>query len=180
MKNMAGFDRGFRFTPTETPLVQLSKDECRADSNTDNPKIKGKTFMKNQKIMYTSVLLALACFAVSPAALATPRPTPTPTPTATPRLGEDRGNDNSAAENVDALNMAQAGRENTAHGWHALFANTSGTRNTANGSYALSSNMTGWSNTAIGDYSLWNNTVDRTTAPWAVARSGAIPPVSKM
>ena len=54
--------------------------------------------MKNPKIMFTSVLLALACFAVPPAALATPRPSPTP-------AGEDRGNNNSAAENVQALNL---------------------------------------------------------------------------
>ena len=114
--------------------------------------------MKNQKIMLTSVLLALACFAVSPTALARPVPTPTPTPTATPRLGEDRGNNNSAAENVDALNISTTGQQNTAHGWHALSANTTGTDNTANGSYSLSSNMTGWSNTAVGAYSLQNNT----------------------
>ena len=112
--------------------------------------------MKNQKI--TLVLLGLACFAASPMALARPVPTPTPTPTATPRLGEDRGNDNSAAENVDALNINTSGRENTAHGWHALSANTTGTGNTAHGSYTLSSNTTGWNNTAMGDYSLWANT----------------------
>ena len=82
--------------------------------------------MKNQKIMFTSVLLALACFAVSPTALARPVPTPTPTPTATPRLGEDRGNNNSAAENVDALNINTTGTYNTAHGWHALSSNTTG------------------------------------------------------
>jgi uncharacterized coiled-coil protein SlyX len=117
-------------------------------------------FMKNQKIMFTSVLLALACFAVSSAALAAPRPTPTPTPTptATPRLGEDRGNNNSAAENVDALNISTTGQYNTAHGWHALSANTTGSDNTADGSYALSSNMTGWSNAAVGAYTLQNNT----------------------
>ena len=114
--------------------------------------------MKNQKIMYTSVLLALACFAASPMTSARPVPTPTPTPTATPRLGEDRGNNNSAAENVDALNMATTGQYMTAHGWHALSANTTGSNNTANGSYALSANMTGWSNTAVGAYSLENNT----------------------
>ena len=84
--------------------------------------------MKNRNTMFTSVLLALACFAVSPTALAIPRPSPTPTPTATPRLGEDRGNDNSAAENVDALNINTSGRDNTAHGWHALSANTTGNR----------------------------------------------------
>ena len=59
--------------------------------------------------MFTSVLLALACFAISPAALARPVPTPTPTPTATPPLGEDRGNNNSAAEHVDALNTNTTG-----------------------------------------------------------------------
>ena len=114
--------------------------------------------MNNQKIIFTSVLLALACFAASPVALAVPRPTPTPTPTATPRSGEDRGNNNSAAENVDALNMATTGQYNTAHGWHSLSANTTGSQNTANGSYALSSNITGWANTAVGAYSLQNNT----------------------
>ncbi len=117
--------------------------------------------MKNQKI--TSVLLALACFAALSTALArpvpTPTPTPTPAPTATPTPpGEDRGNNNSAAENVDALNINTTGTYNTAHGWHALSANATGSENTANGSYALSSNMTGWANTAVGAYSIQNNT----------------------
>jgi hypothetical protein len=114
--------------------------------------------MKNQKIMFTSVLLALACIAVSPMAVARPQPTPTPTPTATPRLGEDRGNDNSAAESVDALNINTTGTYNTAHGWHALSANTTGSQNTADGSYALFSNTTGFFNVAVGAYSLQNNT----------------------
>ena len=108
MKNMAGFDRDFRFTG-QKHICPALKDECRADSNTENPTIKRKTFMKNQKIMFTSVLLALACFTASPMALARPVPTPTPTPTATPPLGEDRGNGNSAAENVDALNLSTTG-----------------------------------------------------------------------
>ena len=103
------------------------------------------------------IALALACSAVSPAALAAPRPTPTPTPTATPS-GEDRGNNNSAAENVDALNIKTTGQYITAHGWHALSANTTGTNNTADGSYALFSNTTGGSNNAVGAYSLQNNT----------------------
>src|SRR2546423_503702 len=106
--------------------------------------------MKNQKIMFTSVLLALACFAVSSTALAVPRPTPTPTPTATPPLGEDRGNGNSAAENVDALNLSTTGSNNTAHGWYSLYSNTTGTYNIADGVYALYSNTTGTFNTAIG------------------------------
>src|SRR5204863_2583579 len=134
---------------TETHLSGSQRQKRRADSTTENPTTKRKTFMKNQKIMFTLVLLALACITGSPAALAVPRPTPTPTPTATPPLGEDRGNNNSAAENIDALNITTTGQYNTAHGWHALSANTSGTGNTANGSYALSSNMTGLINTAV-------------------------------
>jgi hypothetical protein len=144
--------------------------------------IERKTFMNNQKIIFTSVLLAFACFTASPMALARPLPTPTPTPTATPPLGEDRGNGNSAAENVGALNITTTGQYNTAHGWHALSANTTGSDNTANGSYALFSNMTGWSNTAVGAYSLQNNTTgsrndalgdsalwSNTTGSWNVA-----------
>jgi hypothetical protein len=138
--------------------------------------------MKNQKIMLTSVLLVLACSAVLSTALARPVPTPTPTPTATPPLGEDRGNNNSAAENVDALNISTTGQYNTAHGWHALSANMTGSNSTADGSYALFSNTTGWSNSAVGAYSLQNNTTgsynnafgdsalwSNTTGTWNVA-----------
>ena len=134
--------------------------------------------MKNQKIMFTSVLLALACFTASPTALARPVPTPTPTPTATPPLGEDRGNGNSAAENVDALNLSTTGSNNTAHGWSSLHSNTTGSQNTAtgfgalsdntsgvantaNGVVALSRNTTGSYNTATGDGALYNNTTGR-------------------
>jgi hypothetical protein len=154
---LAGFDRHFRFTGQKQICAAL-KGERRTDSNTENPTIERKMSMKNQKIIFTSVLLGLACFAASPIALARPVPTPTPTPTATPRLGEDRGNNNSAAENVDALNINTTGQYMTAHGWHALSANTTGSNNTADGSSALSSNMTGWRNTAVGAYSLENNT----------------------
>jgi hypothetical protein len=151
-----------------------------ANSKNYKPKTKpkGKTFMKNQKIMFTSVLLALACFTASPTALARPVPTPTPTPTATPPLGEDRGNGNSAAENVDALNLSTTGSNNTAHGWSSLHSNTtgiqntatgfsalsdntSGAANTANGVVALSRNTTGSYNTATGDGALYNNTTGR-------------------
>ena len=124
--------------------------------------------MKNHKIMFTSVLLALACLALSPAAMAkptptptptaTPTPTPTPTPTATPPLGEDRGNGNSAAENVDALNLSTTGSYNTAHGWSSLYSNTTGQFNTADGNHALYANTTGEGNTANGAYALYGNT----------------------
>ena len=133
----------------------------------------------------TFIALALACSAVSPEALAAPRPTPTPTPTPS---GEDRRNNNSAAENVDALNINTTGQYITAHGWHALSANTTGSNSTANGSYALFSNTTGWSNSAVGAYSLQNNTTgsdnnalgdsalwSNTTGSWNVAvGSGAL------
>src|SRR5207244_10437576 len=54
--------------------------------------------------------LALACFALLPVAQALPPPKP-----------EDRGNGNSAAENVSALNLSTTGGGNTAHGWYSLF-----------------------------------------------------------
>ena len=54
-----------------------------------------------------------------------------------PLRPEDRGNGNSAAENVQALNLATTGINNTAHGWLSLFANTSGSINTAHGFGAL-------------------------------------------
>jgi hypothetical protein len=114
--------------------------------------------MKTHKIMLTSVLLALACFASSPIALARPVPTPTPTPTATPLLGEDRGNGNSAAENVDALNLSTTGSNNTAHGWSSLHSNTTCSYNTADGNLTLYLNTIGYNNTAAGYGALLNNT----------------------
>jgi hypothetical protein len=62
---------------------------------------------------------------------------------------EDRGNNNSAAENVSALNLGTTGFFNTAHGWFSLFGNTTGSANTADGFQALLSNTTGDSNTAM-------------------------------
>jgi hypothetical protein len=136
--------------------VRLSKTKRRADSNTENPTIKKETFMKNQKI--TSVLLALSCFAVLSTAAQGRYQPPRPYRPQTPRLGEDRGNNNSAAENVDALNINTTGQYITAHGWHALSANTSGSYNTSTVVTALSSNMAGSRNSAVGAYSLQNNT----------------------
>jgi uncharacterized coiled-coil protein SlyX len=86
----------------------------------------------------------LACFALAPLAEAAP--------------GEDRGNGNSAAEHVDALNLSTTGVQNTAHGWSSLFSNTSGNDNTANGYQALLNNTTGLDNTANGSEALFSNT----------------------
>ena len=155
-----------RFTKTSAAQIQTPITTTR------------KTVMKNQRIIFIAVLVTLACFATLPMAHARPAPTPTATPTATPPLGEDRGNGNSAAENVDALNLSTSGSNNTAHGWSSLhynttgyqntatgFAalsdNTSGAGNTANGVAALSLNSTGSYNTAIGDGALYNNTTGR-------------------
>ena len=178
MKNMAGFNSDFRFTGQKHDLCCSQKTSAAQIQTLKPQTIKRKTFMKNQKVMFTSVLLALACFTASPTALARPVPTPTPTPTATPPLGEDRGNGNSAAENVDALNLSTTGSNNTAHGWSSLHSNatgyqntatgfaalsdnTSGAGNTANGVVALSLNTTGSYNTATGDGALYNNTTGR-------------------
>ncbi|HJW38850.1 MAG TPA: tail fiber domain-containing protein [Candidatus Udaeobacter sp.] len=75
--------------------------------------------------------LALACFALAPAARAV---LPPPTP--------DGGYPNG----------------NTAEGSGALFSLTTGTNNTANGDTALNHNTTGYNNTAIGNTALYNNT----------------------
>ncbi len=129
-----------------------------------NPLIQFKT-----TIPLLVIAVALVWFALAPAAQAK-------------QQSEDRGNGNSAAENVDALNLSTTGSNNTAHGWSALFSNTSGSSNTAdgfqalytnttgigntaNGALALFSNGTGHNNTANGNYSLYSNTIgDNNTA----------------
>jgi Chaperone of endosialidase len=103
--------------------------------------------MNNQDMIFKTILLALACFALA-----------RPTHAAPPPKTEDRGNGNSAAENVQALSLSTTGSENTAHGWFSLFSNTSGVQNTANGFNALYQNTTGGSNTAMGYEALLTNT----------------------
>jgi hypothetical protein len=70
---------------------------------------------------------------------------------------EDRGNGNSAAENVDALNLSTTGSDNTAHGWFSLFSNSTGSSNTADGFKALHGNTIGSDNTANGFQALLSN-----------------------
>jgi len=101
--------------------------------------------MRNLDIIFAVNLLAAACLVFSPVAQAR-------------RPSEDRGNGNSAAENVDALNLSTTGSNNTAHGWFSLFSNTAGLSNTADGFEALYSNTTGSANTAIGVSALVSNT----------------------
>jgi hypothetical protein len=99
------------------------------------------------RLGFLLIPLALACFALAPLAEAAPPPKP-----------EDRGNGNSAAENVSALNLATTGSNNTAHGWFSLFSNTTGGNNVATGYQALFSNTTGRRNVANGSTALFSNT----------------------
>jgi hypothetical protein len=110
-----------------------------------NPLIQRKTI-----ILPLLISLALACFVLP--ALGGDLPDPPP-----PR-GEDRFHGNSAAEEVDALNLATTGFNNTAHGWFSLFSNTSGFENTADGFQALYNNTTGGDNIATGLQALFSNT----------------------
>jgi len=103
--------------------------------------------MNNLIQCFRSFLLVLACIALAPVAQAVP-----------PQRGEDRGNGNSAAEDVEALNLDTAGSNNTAHGWFSLFSDAMGRDNTADGFQALYSNTDGVSNTADGSQALLSNT----------------------
>jgi hypothetical protein len=102
--------------------------------------------MKSREIIFTTILSVLACFALSPVAQAK-------------KPSEDRGNGNSAAEHVDALNLSTTGSDNTAHGWFSLFSNTTGLENTADGFQALYSNTEGSNNVAVGSHALFSNTI---------------------
>jgi hypothetical protein len=86
--------------------------------------------MNNQNTIFTTLLLVLGRIALSPV-------------TQAKQPSEDRGNNNSAAENVQALSLGTTGSDNTAHGWFSLFSNTTGSSNTADGFEALVNNTTG-------------------------------------
>jgi hypothetical protein len=92
------------------------------------------------------LVIALAWFALPPAALAVDPP---------PDGGYAGAN---TAEGDDALPDLTGGANNTAIGFQALFSNTSGNFNTATGVSALRVNETGKNNTANGGNALFNNT----------------------
>ena len=97
-------------------------------------------------LFVTSVVLAIACFAVLPKTRAV-----TPAP--------DGGYPNwNTAEGQDALFSVTTGAYNTALGGQALYHNTTGAFNTATGLNALLSNTTGGLNTATGVQALNSNT----------------------
>jgi Chaperone of endosialidase len=111
--------------------------------------------MKNRNTVFTTILLVLVYFSLSPMAQALLPPPP-----------PDGGylNENTA-EGEDALFSLTTGRNNTAVGFAALTNNTSGSSNTASGRSALVNNTTGDSNTAIGGGTLNDNTTgDSNTA----------------
>jgi hypothetical protein len=92
------------------------------------------------------LMLALGCFAFSPAARAVDPP---------PDGGYPGEN---TAEGEDALFSLTSGFLNTAVGFNALYSNTTGYRNTALGFDSLRYNTTGSENTAIGFSALLGNT----------------------
>jgi hypothetical protein len=101
---------------------------------------------------YGFLLIALACFALSPATQAQLSPPP------------DGGYpNNNTAEGTDALFSLTTGTDNTAIGFDALYSNTGGggafgNFNTAVGFQALFSNTTAIANTANGVQALYRNT----------------------
>jgi len=130
--------------------------------------------MKNRNIIFMTILLGLASFALLPGAQAL-----TPAPDGCyPNF--------TTAEGCDALNLLGAGVGNTAVGWRSLFSaadanfNTgvgagtlvlnTGDSNTAVGAAALLLNTTGFNNVAIGtDALVFNTTGDDNTATGAFA-----------
>jgi hypothetical protein len=91
-------------------------------------------------------LVALACFALSPASRAVDP---------SPDGGYPGAN---TAEGEDALFSLTSGVGNTATGFQALRSNTTGVNNTATGNNVLFSNTVGGNNTASGIGALQNNT----------------------
>src|SRR6266704_580574 len=106
-----------------------------------------RDLMSRSPLRYGLLLaaLALACFALLPAARAVCQE------------GCDLSNDNTFLGD-DTLINDTIGYNNTAMGFVALFSNTTGADNTAAGASALFHNTTGFAHTATGDGALFNNT----------------------
>jgi uncharacterized coiled-coil protein SlyX len=101
--------------------------------------------MKKRNITFTTILLVLGCFALSPTARALNPP---------PDGGYPNQN---TAEGKDALFSLTTGADNTAIGFNALHSLTIGSEATATGSLALFNDTTGF-NTAYGFKALYSNT----------------------
>ena len=105
-----------------------------------------KIYLKKSVWGQLTLMFALGCFGLSPAAQAVDPP---------PDGGYPGDN---TAEGEDALFSLTTGLDNTAMGFNALYHNTTGNGNTANGWAALFNNTTGFTNTAVGIYALISNT----------------------
>ena len=102
--------------------------------------------MKNREILFTTILLVLACFfGLSPTTKAVDPPPDGFYP------------NQNTAEGEDALFNLTSATGNTAVGFNALYTNTNGAFNTAIGCQALFNNLAGFQNTAIGSFALHNN-----------------------
>jgi trimeric autotransporter adhesin len=107
--------------------------------------VKGKFKVKKQKIRFTSILVALACF-MFPGQMQAVTPPP------------DGCYPNfTTAEGCKALQSLTAGVGNTGIGWYSLFGNSTGSFNTAVGAGALDLNNAD-NNTAVGVAALLLNT----------------------
>jgi len=124
--------------------------------------MKGNKQMKSiMKLIYPMLaLLAFACFALSPSALAICREgclTNQNTVLGENALFNNTMGANNTANGNSALFINTTGSNNTANGTSALFGNTTGDGNTASGNHALFVNTTGTNNTAIGNTVLFHN-----------------------
>jgi hypothetical protein len=105
--------------------------------------------MKNQNIIFTTILVAVGCFAFLPVVQAAPE-------TALPNFN--------TADGQDALANVTTGAANTAVGWRSLFSNTDGSFNSGFGAGTLLFNTSGVGNTAVGTAALLLSTGDYNTA----------------
>jgi len=113
--------------------------------------------MKNRNILFTTILLVLACFGLLPKAQAV-------SPAPDGAYGPPAYGTGNTAEGANALFSLTSGPYNTAVGLNALYTDMTGGRNTAYGVNALRYNATGSSNTAVGTNSLYLNAGDANTA----------------
>ena len=113
--------------------------------------------MKKQTIIFTSIILALGCFAFLPKTLAVSPPPDGCYPGST------------TAEGCNALQSLTTGTANTAVGWRSLFSNTGGSFNSGFGAGTLLLNTTGAGNTAVGAAALLFSTGTFNTAIGAAA-----------
>ena len=119
-----------------------------------------KIHLKKLMLTHVTLMIGLACFAISPAARAVCQEGCLTNDNTV--LGDDALLNNTGTNNTaigfNALYSNTTGYLNTATGFEALYFNTSGSWNTAIGFETLYSNTTSTSNTAVGFEALFANT----------------------